>query len=302
MCLPRWLEIALSHLRTLVLLVIVAVAVAPVPARTSQVPTAPDLLKAAAEYLDTYATKISGTALDELFILVETVGPQMMVPQRLYSDVVIVKIDVQGQLLGLRDLFAVDKKNLRPREPRITDALERPSLASWEAVQGFGREHAVYFRSNGVIWFSDPVLALQFANRANQSRLTYKVDGSKKVNGVQVYGLGFKEIERPAGHLLGTPDNPQASGRLWINPATGAIYETDVWVQSETETARLRVIYALDPARSILLPHESSGTFETRQIGSGGNIGPRATRAAFDVSVTYTNPRYLPIDLTRISR
>lgn len=293
----------MSYFRKLVPLVVVAGVLVPVAARTPQAPTAPVLLKAAADYLDTFASKISGTALDELFILVETAGPQMMVPQRLYSDVVIVKIDINGQLLGLRDLFAVDKKSLRPHEPRVTDALEQPSLARWEAVQGFVREHAIYLRSNGIIWFSDPVLALQFAGRANQSRMTYKLDGSKKVHGVEVHGLGFKEIERPTGtYLLGTPDNPQASGRLWIDGATGAIYETELWVQSDSETARLRVTYAPDPARNLLLPHDSSGTFESRQKGSGGNIGPRGTRAAFDVSATYTNPRYVPIDLSRISR
>ncbi len=287
-------------------IVVAAALVALAPARmggTTPAPTVQDLLKAGAAYAEAYSTKVSGTTLEELFILTELSGTQMRVPQRVWSDVVIVKIDVNGRLLGLRDPFSVDKKSLRPREPRIVRALEEPTLASWAAAQGYVRENAILFRANVVLWFSDPMLALQFVATSNQSRVTYNLEGTRRVNGLELYGLGFKEQERPgATSLLATPDNPLSSGRFWIDPSTGAIHQTDLWVQSDTNTARMHVAYAQDPVRGILLPSEASHTFETRERGSGGLIGPGGTKIGIEANVTYTNARYTPIDLSRIAR
>jgi len=293
-----------SHLHRIVPIAVLLVAtLTPAAARTPppQTPTTEELLKAAGTYLDAYATKISGTTLDELFILIELSGPNMQVPQRLYSDLVLLKIDVAGHLLGVRDPYAVDKKKLRAHDPRVTDALEHPTLASWAAVQGYGRENAIYLRANGVIWFSDPMTALDFISKPNQPRMTYKVEGSKKINGVQVYGVGFKESERPdTTYLLGTPDHARGSGRVWIDPATGAIHDTELWVDSETETARVHVAYTMEPTRSVLLPHEADGTFDERERGSKSIASGVNTKVGFEAHLTYSNPRYTPIDLTHI--
>ena len=283
--------------------VLVAAVFTPVAARAPQSPTAPDLLKAVGTYLESYATKVSGTTLDELFLLVDMSNGSMQVPQRLSSDFVVVKVDASGRLVGIRDPYAVDKKNLRPHEPRVTDALEQPSLATWSAVQGYARENAIYLRVNGVVWFSDPLLALDFVATPNQSRMTYKVEGSKKINGVKVYALAYKETERPDGaYLLGTPDHARGSGRVWIDPETGAIHDTELWPESDVEFARVHVIYSMDPKRNVLLPHTLSGTFEEHERSSKSITSGVNAKATFEANLTYSNPRYVPIDLSKIAK
>lgn len=275
--------------------------VAAVP--SAPAPTLADLLRLGAVYHTTYSTKVSGVTLEELLLLTELSGTQMRVPQRISSDVVLVKLNEGGQVIGLRDPFAIDTRVLRPREPRIIDALEKPTLASWNAVQGYVRENAQFLLANVVVWFSDPMLALQFVAASNQPRMTYKLEGTKKMNGVEVYGVGFQENERTeSAYLLATPGNPRASGRLWIDPANGAIHQTELWVQSETDTARIKVIYAPDAKLKLLLPHEASHAFETRELGSGGVVGPRGAKLGFDANATYSHPRYTPIDLTHVAR
>jgi hypothetical protein len=297
----------MSQLHRIVLVgLLVAAALTPVAALPQKAPAAADLLKAVGTYLENYATKVSGTTLDELFMLTEAAGGSMQVPERLSSDLVLLKLDVAGRLVGVRDPYSVDKKNLRPHDPRVTDVLQHATLESWSAVQGFARENAIYLRVNGVLWFSDPTLALAFVMTPNQPLMTYKVEGSKKINGVQVYGLGFTETERPEGaYVLGTPDRARASGRIWIDPASGAVHETDLWPESDTETARVHVTYTLEPTRSVLVPKEMTGRFEERERSSKSmtsGIGAQNVTARFDANVTYTNPRYVPIDLSRIAR
>jgi hypothetical protein len=120
-------------------------------------------------------------------------GGNMSVPERLFSDLVLVDLDGTGRMAGVRDPYAVDKK--KPAEARAARHGRAPhaTLASWTAVQGFAREHAIYLQINGVVWFSDPTLALAFVTAPNQPRMIYKVEGSKTINGVQVFSLGFKE-------------------------------------------------------------------------------------------------------------
>jgi hypothetical protein len=267
-------------------------------------PALADLLRLGAQYLETYTARVSGVTLEEQFVLIEVSGTQMRVPQRIASDVVFVKIHFQEQVVGLRDPFSIDTKAVRERQPRITRVLAEPTLANWEVAQGYAREHAILLLANVVLWFSDPALAVRFIAGPNQPRLTYTLEGRKRMNGVQVLGIGFKERQAPGTtYLLDKPGNPVSSGRFWIDPATGAIHGTELWVQSETDTARIQVTYAPDKTLDLLLPREAIHTFETRERGSGGSpIGPRGTKLAFEASARYSNPRYTPIDLSRIVR
>ena len=278
----------------------------PLAAQKPPAPQLPELLKAGGDYVATYATKVSGVTLEEQFMLIENSSGQMGIPRRIGSDVVIV--NVGGEITGLRDIYALDSKATRERSPRITQVLAQPTPANWQTAQRYARENAQFFQANVVLWFNDPTMALQFIAGRNQARSTFKLEGNKKMNGVQVYGVGFKETEaKGAKYLLAAAaeGNPRSSGRFWIDPATGGIHMTELWIESETDSARMQVKYAPDGKLSILLPLEASHTFESREKGTGMNAmgtGNNMSRIAFQADVRYTNARYTPIDLGRISR
>ena len=60
----------------------------------------------------------------------------------------------------------MDTKPVRPKEPRIAQLLAEPTHAKWQTAQQYSREHAVYLRSNVVLWFSDPALVFRCLNRS----------------------------------------------------------------------------------------------------------------------------------------
>ena len=280
--------------------IMVAVAL---PAAAPQAPVLNEVVERAARYVADYAGKLSGTTLEELMLLSENTGNRLIPPRRIASDLLLIKINQEGRVFGLRDPYAIDTKPLRERLPRIANALAEPTQESWQTAQNHAREHAVYLGHNVVLWFSDPSLALQFIAAGNQARLTYKIEGNKRMNDTPVVGVGFKEKEEAGRqYLLGTPGNPVASGRIWIDPVTGAIHQTELWVQSKQDTARLLVSYAPDKTLGVLLPKEASGTFEWREEATGGNIGPSGRRITFEANTKYSNPRHRPIDLSRIAK
>jgi hypothetical protein len=280
-----------------------AAAAVAVPDAAPQAPALDEVLRRGATYVSEYAGKLSGTTLEELMLLSENSGNRLIPPRRIASDLLLLRINQEGRIFGLRDPYAIDTKPLRERRPRIANALAEPTTDSWQVAQNHAREHAVYLGHNVVLWFSDPSLALQFISMPHQSRVTYKIEGNKRMNDTPVVGVGFKEKEEAGRqYLLNTPGNPIASGRLWIDPATGAIHQTELWVPSKTDTARLLVSYAPDKTLGLLLPKEASGTFEWREEASGGNIGPGGRRITFEANTKYSNPRHRPIDLSRIAK
>ena len=146
----------------------------------AQAPSVDELVTAARSYLDTYVSKVSGVTLDEALMLAEnSMTIRGTVPQRVSSDLIL--LNVAGELLGMRDVYAVDSKPVRPKEPRIALLLAEPTHAKWQTAQQYAREHAVYLRSNVVLWFSDPALVFRCLKATYHARLTFKIDGSKRV-------------------------------------------------------------------------------------------------------------------------
>ena len=264
----------------------------------------PDALKRAAEYVVQYRTKVSGVTLEEQMMLIELQGTVMRVPRRLASDLVFV--DTANGLVGLRDMYAIDTNPVRERLPRISRLLEEPTTVGWQLSQNYSREHAHFFLADVVWWGSEPASVLRFIDAEFQPRITYKLDGKKKVRGVQVIGIGFREpVERGKKYLLETPGNAHCSGRFWIDPATGAIHQTELWVESPTETIRGQITYDVDKTLGLLLPVEGGHTYDAREAGSGiSNMGGGSVgrRLSLESTTKYSNARYAKIDLTKIRR
>lgn len=280
----------------------VALSAVPHPQAAQQEPSLQDLVTAAAAYSSVYAARMSGVALDEELLLTEvTPNSRMNVPQRLMSDLVFV---LAGEgLITLRDPYSVDSRALRERQPRVTQVLADPTLESWKRAQEYSREHAVYLRANVVLWYSDPALVFRCLDTGHRSRLSFKMEGRKRLNRVPTYGLGFKEAIDPDGRtILDMPGKARVAGRFWVEMPSGRIHQTEFWPQAEKDTARVQVDYAPDEKLGLLLPRQAAHTFDTREYGFSvlGTVGPGyAARMSFQSTATYSNPRYTPIDLRR---
>ncbi len=282
------------------------------PVLQAQAPTLSDVLARAAEYHATYVTKVSGVSLEEHVNLMDAAGGAGHYNVRITSDVVLV--NAGGQVHALRDPFAVDTRPTRAREPRILRLLgapATPSIKDWQTAIALPQQGAHHFLLDIVVKVNKPTLALQFIAAANQPNLKYKLEGRKTMNRVPVVGVRFEE---PAKHdtqyLLGTRTNARATGRFWIDPATGAIHQTELWVESKWETAMVSVKYAPHQALGLLLPFEMNDTYEEREggggphrLGQGNDPGDtNTTHRSLQSRATYTNVTYAPIDLTKLGR
>ena len=281
-------------------------------ARAGQDPAVADVLRMAGEYHTAYVNKVSGVTLEEQYQLIDITGGKMSSAVRIASDVVLVNLN--GGVAALRDPYEVDTKPLRERTPRITTLLAAPAtptLRDWETAISYPPQGAMHFVLDLILKVNEPTTALKFIAPALHGNFTYKLDGKRKINNVQTVGLGFDE---PAGqekkYLLGTRGNARAFGRIWVDPATGTVHETELWIESKTETATIKVKYAPNTALNLVLPSEMNDTYEEREAATGprdfnnrsGSSGRSGARISFQASAKYSKPTYAAIDLRTLRR
>jgi hypothetical protein len=271
------------------------------PVSAQKDPPVADVLSAVSQYLAAYAPRISGVSLEEQYTMLDVSGGRVGLTRRITSDVIL--LNLAGRVVGLRDPFAVDDNSLRERTPRITTLLAKPSEAAWARAQAFAGESARYFQDELILRLNDPTLTLQFLLPEHQARVTYKVDGRKKIGSVETVVLKFQETKaKPPAYILETPGTAIASGKFWVDPATGRIHRTELSMSSESESAHVIVDYAHHAELDLWLPSSMTGTYEaTERVGTGmSNMGagtPGIARRSFDCRAAYANARLTPIDL-----
>lgn len=286
----------------MVVVVLAGIAALGTPTAAQKEPAAADVLRAATEYLATYATRVSGVSLEEAYTMLDVTGGRIATTRRVHSDVIL--LNLAGKVIALRDAFSLDDNPLRERTPRITSLLAKPSQAAWDQAQAYASESVRHFQDDLIVRLNEPTLALQFIAPENQLKVAYKIDGKKKIGGVKVVGLRFQEPKnREADYIIKTRGKAAGSGRLWIDPATGRIHRTELSMQSGSEFARIAVDYARDPTLDLWLPASMVDAYEISEVvgSSMSNTGagsPGIARRSFDCRASYSNPHLTPIEMT----
>jgi len=271
---------------------------------SEQAPTVADLLKRVGEYVEDYPARVSGVSLDEQFVLTELQATQIRGIKRIGTDLVLV--NPSSGLMAIRDVYSIDTLATRPHEPRVIRLLAEPTVANWDRAQAHAQEFAQHFMADIVLRYSDPILALKFVMPEYQPKSTFKIEGQRKKNNVQLTSLGFKENRLKTGtYVLNTPSNAAGAGRFLIDPATGEVHQTELWVESDYEIARVTVSYLPHASLKLLLPREANHEYEARlrlESGSSMGIGGNRQVIQFESRATYDKATYTKVDLTRIAR
>lgn len=270
----------------------------------AQKSTLEDILARAAEHHSSFRIRASGMTLDESYTLTQTTAGRMLTPLRFQSDVVL--INTSDRLVGLRDPYTLDNAPLRERKPRIVDILKEPTSLAWDRAQRFAQESHFRFIHEIVLALNDPMLAVQYVSPEMQSKATFKHEGMKKVDGLEVASINFKErAGRDIRYSLGTPGNATASGRLFIDPSSGAIVKSELWANSATEAVVSTVTYARHAETGLWFPAKMMQTFDWKELDdvrSNRDVGAYGARLAFQGNATYTPGTLTPIDLSKMTR
>jgi len=239
-------------------------------------PALPDLLKLAGDSVAQYAGQLGTIAADEEFMQFETTSGRMSTPKRVNS-VVVLHGTPDGTLHTFRDLVAIDTVPVRAKDDRLAALFKNPTQASITSAESMTEEAVRAYFGPNLHLLDNPLLAIDLLRTANQENSTWKVDGTKKVNGVQTAVLKFSE--KGKGRLV---TGGSYLGRYWIDPATGAIHQTEMGFVLEAGQIHATVKFTKDAQLGLLVPSELSEVAEMSSpqgglsnMGAGGQLSGR---------------------------
>lgn len=231
-------------------------------------PALPDLLKLATDYVAGYAQKLDAVAAEEEFTQFDTSPAHGATPKRLTCAVVLLG-QSDGSILDFRDVTAVDNVPIRPKDDRLAAMFRSVTPASVTSAQDLTDQAVrVYFSPNFHV-LDRPTAALDLLRPENEGNYTFKIEGTKTMNGVRTAVLGFKE--KGNGHLM---PNAIAIGKFWVAVDSGAIQQTELGFIADGINLHATVKFAKDGQLNLVVPSELIEQIEASSGGSNmSNMG-----------------------------
>jgi hypothetical protein len=281
-------------LRSVAFACLIAIAAAgPVGAQTV---TLEDALNRTANYIDYFVDQFTNVVSEELYrqeavpalLRLNQLGGRggSVVPgglpqtqkRTLKSDFLLVKPADSVAWLPFRDVYEVNGSAIRDREGRLAKLFLKQSTTSLEQASQIALESSRYNIGDVTRTINNPVIALAFLTRDNQSRFEYTLGKIDSTIGPAALALEFKEQARPT-LIRGYGDsNLPTSGHAWIDADTGHVLKTEFLIDDVLITARVTTTFKLDERLQIHVPAEM--TEEYKPTG-GGRVTGRATYGRF---------------------
>ena len=216
----------------------------------------------------------------------------------LQSDYLLVQPEGSDRHYGYRDVYEVDGRSVRDREERITQLFLNPSATASRQIEGIlsdsSRHNIGAFDRN----INTPTLALLFLKDSHKPRFSFVptsddspslgIDTPENIKDLWV--VEYRETWPTT--IIGTREgrNMPANGRLWIEPFTGRITNTEINFQDNTFEAVISVVYKDDSTLGHAVPVEMRERYTDRR---GSRVDGTATYDAyrrFRVEVSETAP------------
>ena len=274
----------------------IVAATATLAAQSRRNPTVPELLSAAATYLDGYEKQFSAVVSEERYQqtadFLAARGPHQRI---LRSDLIVINA-AQAGWISLRDVYEVDGVPVRDRADRLMKLITEPAPDSFSQALRVAEESARF--NLGTVWrtINTPTTALLFLRRDDQDRSTFKFEGLKSVDGMQVAQLAFKETGMP--RMIQSVDKAAAEGKFWVEPASGRVVQTEFMISSAGNSAKISVKYAHQPKIGLWLPIRMDEEYRTT---SAASTVLRA-RGLITGRADYQNFRKFDVDVATIIR
>ena len=256
-------------------------------------PALPDLLKLATDYVASYAQKLDAVAAEEEFTQFDTSPAHSATPKRLTSAIVLLG-QSDGSILDFRDVTAIDNVPVRPKDDRLAATFASVTPASVSSAQDLTDQAVRAYYSPNFHVLDRPTAALDLLRPENAENYTFKVEGTKNVNGVHTAVLGFKE--KGKGHLM---PNATAIGRFWVALDNGAIHQTELGFIADGINLHATVKFANDAQLNLVVPTDLVEQIETSSGGSNmSNMGSASEggvggHESLEGRATYTKYRRL---------
>jgi hypothetical protein len=176
---------------------------------------------------------------------------------------------------AFRDVFEVDRKEVRDRQDRLMKLFVEPSASTAKQLQAIMSESARFNIGRVERNINLPPFALLFLDPATQPGFRFKMTNTRKVDlpmssppPAATMVVEFHETAHPTIIQNGGRGDIAAHGRLWIEPLTGRVLMTELLADNSDITACIDVMYREETGISPLVPAEMRERYIRRRDGS----------------------------------
>jgi hypothetical protein len=174
---------------------------------------------------------------------------------------------VGEERIGLRRVTRLDGVTVKSKQPDFATIMDDSPQGIMKQLAAIRQESSAY--NIGLVErnINVPTFALKAARQKEAPRFSFSKKGTAKVSGIETWEIQFEEKRAPTLIHADTGQSLQASGSLWIEPATGRIVKTDLQVENPYSMpkvkGRITVTYSENKKLGILVPGEMREWYET---------------------------------------
>jgi len=233
------------------------------------------VLQRAAAYVEMFGNQLSRIVAEERYVqswtrpsVLPGVRGNVVNRRELASDLMLLRPSPVSGWLQYRDVFAVDAMPVRDRAERLTALFAVPSASTEQQVARIQAESARLNLGDIDRTFNTPLFALQFLEKAHQSRFTFThardrratapvTDGSAAFRvSTEIWMVSFEEVQRPT--IIHTSDDRDvpSRGRFWLDPQSGQVLMSEFTVRERNRQGTVTVSYQSEPYLGLLVPIE----------------------------------------------
>lgn len=172
----------------------------------------------------------------------------------LRSDFLLVRLGDGAGWMPFRDTFNVNGDKVNDRSDRLAKLFIEPSEASFDAAARIMADSTRYNLGSMTRTVNIPTLALMFLHPTVRERFSFTRDGEETVDGRLAWRVEYHEMQRPALIKTTRGRDLPASGRLWIEAATGVVLKTTMTAADPLVRALITTTYRREPALDLWVP------------------------------------------------
>lgn len=256
-------------------------------AGAAQEPSLEDVLSRTAAYVRDLHTKVSGIVAEETYVQQarntrrRLNGPPSPDTRRtLKSDLLLVKPPDADRYIEFRDVFEVNGTAVRDRQDRLTRLFLTPTQASVDQIRSIVDESARHNIGAVTRNVNTPMLTLYFLLPEVQPRFRFRRqrqgipelssgndfpghDASIFEPPAGAWAIEFREMRKPTLIKTENGDDFPATGRFWIDPATGALLLSELSLQNANLSAVIDVSYVDESTLGFRVPIEMRERYRT---------------------------------------
>jgi hypothetical protein len=218
-----------------------------------------ELLPRMRAYVGEYEKALAGIVAEEHYVQVYSQrtapypAPARLSRRVLRSEMGYAWFPSPGTWFGFRDVLEADGKPVKDRQQRLEQLFVDRKFPSAEQLARVAASSARFNLGPARRNFNVPTMGLLVASPANVGRFAFELRGYDVVEGARVALIAFSETGSPT---LITRDGHdwRSRGLLWVEPATGRVWRTDIQLSDRDIEMRQTTWFARDERMDLMVP------------------------------------------------